>query len=128
MKKILFSLMSLTIILGGCAQEKEATEEKKVENQKEQTSQVDKQPENESKQDKELTEKIVNEKGVIGGQVYVQDGTATGTLVLDKSVSDEDGKELAEGYADEIKETYNDLPVNVQAVRDGENVASITRE
>lgn len=128
MKKILFSLMTLTIILGGCAQDKETTEEKKVENQKEETSQKDKDAENESKQDKELTEKIANEKGVIGGQVYVQDGTAIGTLILDKSVSDEDGKELAERYADEIKETYNDLPVNVQVVKDGENIASITRE
>lgn len=73
-----------------------------------------------------MTKKIQDEKGVIDGQAYEQDGTAIGTLLLDKEVSDKDAKELAERYADEIKKEYKDLPVNVQAVRDGENVANIT--
>lgn len=75
-----------------------------------------------------LTEKVENEEGVLAGQVYTQENIAIGTLLLDKSVSDEDAKKLAEKYAKEIKEEYQDMKVNVQAVRDGENVANITLE
>lgn len=71
-------------------------------------------------------EKIQNEKAVSDGQVYERDGTAVGTLLLDKEVSDEDAKKLAERFADEIKKEYKALPVNEKAVRDGENVASVT--
>jgi hypothetical protein len=45
--------------------------------------------------------------------------------MLEKEVNDVDAKELAERYADEIKIEYKELPVNVQAIRDGENVANI---
>lgn len=79
-------------------------------------------------QNEELTKQVKDEEGVIDGQVYEQNGIAIGTLVLEASVSDEDAKKLAERYAEEIKEEYKDLQVNVQAVRDGENVANITKE
>jgi hypothetical protein len=79
-------------------------------------------------QNKELTKQVKQEKGVIDGQVYEQDGMAIGTLLLEKKVSDKDAKRLAEKYADELKKEYKDLVINVQAVRDGENVANITKE
>lgn len=79
-------------------------------------------------QNQEMTEKVKDEEGVLNGQVYTQDDVAIGTLVLDKGVSDEDAKKLAEKYAKEIKEEYQDTKVNVQAVRDGENVVNITLE
>ena len=53
---------------------------------------------------------------------------AIGTLILDKKVSNKDAKKLAEKYAEELKDEYKDLKVNVQAVRDGKNVANITKE
>lgn len=79
-------------------------------------------------QNKELTKQVKQEKGVIDGQVYEQDGMAIGTLLLEKKVSDKDAKRLAEKYADELKKEYKDLVINVQAVRDGKNVANITKE
>lgn len=63
---------------------------------------------------------------MLDGQAYEQDGMAIGTLVLEADVSDADAKKLAEKYADELKKEYKDLPVNVQAVRAGENVANIS--
>ena len=80
------------------------------------------------KQNKELTKKVRDEKGVLDGQVYEQDKMAIGTLVLDKKVSDKDAKKLAEKYASELKNEYKDKKVNVQAVRNGKNVANITKE
>ncbi|EMI10428.1 hypothetical protein [Anoxybacillus gonensis] len=81
---------------------------------------------NELKQNKELTKKVKEEDGVLDGQVYTQNGMALGTLVLDKKVSDADAKKLAQKYAKELKEEYKGMKVNVQAVRDGKNVANIT--
>lgn len=77
---------------------------------------------------KELTKQVKEEDGVIDGQVYEQDGMAIGTLLLEKKVSNNEAKRLAEKYADELKKEYQDLIVNVQAVRDGKNVANITKE
>jgi ABC-type phosphate transport system substrate-binding protein len=77
-------------------------------------------------QDKNYTADLKNEKDVQAGQVYVQNGTAIGTMIIKKGVSDADVKKLAEKYAKELKETYKDLKVNVQAVEDGKNVADIT--
>lgn len=80
------------------------------------------------KQNKELTKKVKDEEGVLDGQVYEQDNMAYGTLVLDKKVSNKDAKQLAEKYAAELKDEYKGKKVNVQAVRNGKNVANITKE
>ncbi|MED1420734.1 hypothetical protein P4U09_11600 [Bacillus smithii] len=80
------------------------------------------------KQNKELTKKVKDEKGVLDGQVYEQDNMAYGTLILDKKVSEKDAKKLAEKYAEELKDEYKGKKVNVQAVRNGKNVANITKE
>mgnify|MGYP001205353545 CR=1 FL=1 len=80
------------------------------------------------RQNKELTKKVKDEKGVLDGQVYEQNHMAIGTLVLDKKVSDKDAKKLAQKYAAELKDEYKGKKINVQAVRNGKNVANITKE
>ncbi|ADU95663.1 hypothetical protein [Geobacillus sp. Y412MC52] len=122
--KIWFSLFLVLLLAVGCS----ANEEKKAnEPKKEETTTKEKQT-RELVQNKELTKKVKEEKYVLDGQVYTQNGMAVGTLVLDKKVSDADAKKLAEKYAKELKEEYKDMKVNVQAVRDGKNVANITLE
>lgn len=116
----------MLLLAVGCS----ANEEKKADDpQKEETTVKEEQTQtSEPVQNKELTKKVKEEKGVLNGQVYTQNGMAVGTLVLDKKVSDADAKKLAEKYAKELKEEYKDMKVNVQAVRDGKNVANITLE
>jgi hypothetical protein len=129
MIKSMIALFCAMILLFGCSAKDKSNEKSKEDPKKEVTAQDSKKNStNDVKQNKELTKKITNEKGVIGGQVYEQNGTANGTLVLEKKISDKEAKALAERYADEIKKEYKDLPVNVQAVRDGKNVASVQLE
>jgi len=106
----------------GCS----ANEENNANEPEKEETTVKEEQKNEPKQNKELTKKVKEEEGVLNGQVYMQNGMAVGTLVLDKKVSDADAKKLAEKYAKELKEEYKDMKVNVQAVRDGKNVANIT--
>lgn len=79
-------------------------------------------------EDTKYTEDLNKEKKVEAAKVYVQDGTAIATMIIKDSVSDEDAKKLAEKYAAELKETYKDMEINVQAVKGGKNVANITLE
>lgn len=106
----------------GCS----ANEEKKANEPKKEETTVKNEQMNELQQNKELTKEINEEKGVIAGQAYIKNGIAYGAIVLDKKVSDAGAKKLAEKYAKELKEEYKDMKVNVQAVRDGKNVANIT--
>lgn len=76
--------------------------------------------------DKNYTEDLKKENGVQNAQVYVQNNIAIGTMVLKDSVSDADAKALANKYAKELKKTYKDMKVNVQAVKKGKNVANVT--
>ncbi len=77
-------------------------------------------------EDSELTGAILEEEGVLGGQVYVDGDMAIGTMMMDDTLTEEEINELAERYAEEIKAEYADKTVNVQAVQDGENVANVT--
>jgi flagellar biosynthesis component FlhA len=118
-KKVLIGVFSAFLLVAGCSINEESKKEEVKQEQKQ---------ESKIKQNKELTKQVKDEEGVIDGQVYEQDGMAIGTLVLDKKVSNKDAKKLAEKYAEELKAEYKDLKVNVQAVRDGKNVANITKE
>lgn len=122
-KKTLAAVFSAFLLVAGCSNDEEP---KKEETKQEVKQEEKKTPE--ITQNKELTKQVKDEEGVLDGQVYEQDGMAIGTLVLDKKVSNKDAKKLAEKYADELKKEYKDLKVNVQAVRDGKNVANITKE
>jgi hypothetical protein len=122
--KIWVSLFLVLLLTVGCS----VNEEKKVDEPKKEETKTKEEQTNEPKQNKELTKKVKEEEEVLDGQVYTQNGFAIGTLMLDKKVSDKDAKKLAEKYAKELKEEYKDMKVNVQAVRDGKNVANITLE
>ena len=117
MKKLIY-LSVLIILLAACNDETSKDSEPNNNQQTEETQEII--------QNKDLTKSILEEEGVIAGQAYEQDGLAVGTLSLEADVSDKDAKKLAEKYADELKKEYKDLPVNVQAVRDGENIANIS--
>lgn len=117
MKKLIYSSF-LLLLLVGCSDEEKNTSEP-----------LELDSENITKEivpNEELTKSILEEQGVVAGQVYEQNGLAIGTLSLEANVSDKDANKLAEKYADELKKEYKDLPVNVQAVRDGENIANIS--
>lgn len=120
--KILFSLFLVLLLAVGCS----ANEEKKANEPKKEETTVKEEQMSKPAQNKELTKKVKEEKGVLDGQVYTQNGFAIGTLMLDKKVSDKEAKKLAEKYVKELKEEYKDMKINVQAVRDGKNVANIT--
>lgn len=115
-KYLLISVLALS--LAACNDEKTKEPETNNEQQTESNQEI--------VQNEELTKSILEEEGVIAGQAYEQDGLAVGTLSLEANVSDKDAKKLAEKYADELKKEYEDLSVNVQAVRDGKNVANIS--
>lgn len=79
-------------------------------------------------QDAKKTEKLKKEKAVADGQVYVQNNVATATMIIKDNVSESDAKALADKYAKQLKESYKDMKVNVQAVQKGKNIADITIE
>lgn len=76
-------------------------------------------------QDSDLTEMLLNEEEVSDGQIYLRDDWAIGAITLNDNVSRERAQEIAQKYADLIKESYSDKRVNVQVILNGENVANI---
>ena len=129
--KALAVVFSAFLLAAGCSNNEETKTEETKQEKKQVTQDTKKSADTkkeEVKQNKDLTKKVKEEDGVIDGQVYMQDDTAVGTLVLDKKVSKEDAKKLAEKYAKELESTYKDKKINVQAVKDGKNVANITKE
>ncbi len=73
----------------------------------------------ESIQDTNYTEDLKKEDIVEDGQVYIEDGIVIGVMVIKKDADEEEAKDLAEKYAKDLKATYKDKKVNVQAVKDG---------
>ncbi len=76
----------------------------------------------------DYTNDLKEEKEVTDGNVYIENDTVIATMVINKDVSDKEAKELAEKYAKDLKATYKDKKVNVQAVKDGKNIATIELE
>lgn len=78
--------------------------------------------------DKNYTVDLKKEKGIQTADVYIQNGTAFATMFFKKGVADKDIKAIAEKYSQELKKTYKDYKVNVQALRGGKNVDVIKLE
>ena len=78
--------------------------------------------------DEAYTGDINKEKGVDSAQVNVQDGIAVATMLLNDEISEEAGKKLADKYAAQLKETYKDMRINVQAIKGGKNIANVILE
>ena len=76
-------------------------------------------------QDVDLTEMLLADEEVLNGQIYLRNEWAIGAITLKDEVSVERVKEIAQEYAELIKEKYNDKRVNVQVILNGENVANI---
>ncbi len=76
-------------------------------------------------QDRKLTNELLKEKEVYDGQVYFRDNWAIGAITIEDGVSEDKAKEIAQKYAEKIKNKYKDKKVNVQAVQDGNNIANI---
>ncbi|MCT8978543.1 hypothetical protein N4T77_18295 [Clostridium sp. CX1] len=79
-------------------------------------------------QDTKKTKQLKKEKQVSDGQVYFQDDSVVATMIIKDNISESDAKALADKYAKELKSTYKDKKVNVQAVQKGKNIANITIE
>ena len=75
--------------------------------------------------DKSFTEDLLKEKGVEGGQIYVQNNTAVGVILAAKDADEAAVKAIATKYANEMKKTYKDMKVNFQIIKDGKNIVNI---
>ena len=75
--------------------------------------------------DEELTEKLLKEKEIEDGQVYLRQDVAVATMVIKEGVSESKVKKLANDYAKKLKKKYKNMKVRVQAVRNGENLADV---
>lgn len=76
-------------------------------------------------QDVDLTERLLADEEVLDGQIYLREEWAIGAMTVKDEVSVERAKEIADEYAQQIKEKYPDKKVNVQVILNGENVANI---
>ncbi|MDV6378211.1 hypothetical protein ORD22_08115 [Sporosarcina sp. GW1-11] len=100
--KLLAASLASVMLIAGCSGDKEESDATKEKAPVEQVNENKDDATSNIKQNEALTKKVQEEKGVIDGQVYEQDDTAVGTLLLDKEVSDKDAKELAERFANKI--------------------------
>ncbi|MDR7870248.1 MAG: hypothetical protein RIN55_05265 [Tissierellaceae bacterium] len=76
-------------------------------------------------QDVDLTQRLLDDEDISDGQIYIRDEWAIGAIILEDNVSKDRAQEIAQQYAEEIKNKYNDKKVNVQVILNGENVANI---
>lgn len=123
MKKVLRALTIFSLIFViftsfiGCSSSSNNSNEKKQTQSKEAPKIVE---------DKKGTEKLKENKELMDGKVYTQNGYAIATMIIKDDVSEKDAKALAEEYAKKLKKQYSDMKVNVQAVKNGKNIANIT--
>ena len=90
MKKTIAIALSALVLVTGCS-----NKEQQKEQQKEETPVQQQQQESTKIENKELTEKLQNEKGVQQANVYEQDHVAIATVELEKQVTAEDAKEFS---------------------------------
>jgi hypothetical protein len=67
-------------------------------------------------QNKSLTDSILKEKNVLGGQIYVQNGTVYGAIVMSKKTTANYAKTIGNKYLKLIKVKYKNTRVNLQIV------------
>lgn len=75
--------------------------------------------------DKSFTDDLLKEKGVAGGQIYLQNGSVIGVILAAKDADEKDIEKIADKYSKEMKSTYKDMKVNFQALKDGKNIVNI---
>ncbi|MCX7747304.1 MAG: hypothetical protein N2645_10505 [Clostridia bacterium] len=76
-------------------------------------------------QDKELTKELKKEEIVADGQVYLQEDTVTLAMIIKEGIEKEKVQPIAQKYAEILRNKYKDKKINVQAARNGENLASV---
>ncbi|WP_368503109.1 hypothetical protein AB3N04_12650 [Alkalihalophilus sp. As8PL] len=135
MKKFLIATCAGAFLLVGCSDNEEeqtevVNEEQEIEEEAEGEAEVGEPVDSTEYVEggAPLTANIEQEEGVLGAQVFVDGDTAVGSLMLDENVEEERVEQLAEMFAEEIKEAHEDKAANVQVVQDGELVADITIE
>lgn len=68
------------------------------------------------------------DEAVKGGQLDVREEVVLQTMLMEDGYTREQVEKLAQQKAEELKEEYPDRAVNVQAVREGKNLANIEIE
>lgn len=76
--------------------------------------------------DSTLTRELQKEKIVELGQIYVKGDVAYGAIVVKEMASKNQAQKVAEKYLDKMKKRYKNMKINVQVVRDGENLVNLT--
>ncbi len=76
--------------------------------------------------DSTLTKELGDEKIVEIGQIYVRGGIAYGAIVVRDNASNKEARKVAEKYMEKLKKKYKDMKINVQVVRNGENIVNLT--
>lgn len=123
---ILVMLVASILLAGGCTRNNEAPPEGPGTETPGTEGPNDNVGREEENIDKDLTEGLKSEAGVSNGRVYEKGDYVIATMMIEEGVSQGEIDQLAERYAQQIKEKYPDKKVNVQAVQGNENVANVT--
>ncbi|MEQ6854543.1 hypothetical protein AAHH17_08710 [Lysinibacillus capsici] len=143
--KFISALILVILLVSGCTNDKTQVEEdivqeignkdnaKKIESespvsQKEQQKEAEEFLEQlETTKNNNLEKQIENEKGVIQHQIFIMEklGLAGGELVVGKDVKDDEGKRLAEKYAQQMKNQYSNLGIAITVIRDGKEITTV---
>lgn len=72
-----------------------------------------------------LTNELDKEKIVELGQIYKKGNIVYGAIVVKETANKPEARKLAEKYFNKIKKQYKGTKINVQVVRDGENICNL---
>ncbi|MFK5708102.1 hypothetical protein [Lysinibacillus boronitolerans] len=143
--KIISVLIIVLLLVVGCTNDKTQVEGENVEkaentvnfkkiedesplSQKEQQKEAEEFLEQlETTKNKTLEKQIENEKGVVQHQIFIMEklGLAGGELIVGKEVKDDEGKRLAEKYAQQMKKEYSNLGIAITVIRDGKEITTV---